>query len=117
MLIYRYENENGYGPYSFDRYKDNLTYEEEQLNEILVDKLDFNLHPMPDLDLYSGVFDDYFFGCKSINQLNVWFDKEIRYWLNLCGFKLKIYDCPDEFCIVEESQIGFLIEKAEQLEI
>lgn len=116
MLVYRYENEAGHGPFTFDNYK-KTTEDEDELQDILNDKVDFIIHPTPRLSLYSGPMEDYFFGCDSIEQLNVWFDEEIRYYLNLCGFELKVYDCPDEFCVVDNNQVGFLMEEAEQLEL
>lgn len=117
MLIFRYENEKGYGPFTFSNFS-GVTDEQQNMLSSLLKSINYDIHPTPNHRLYEGIgrFEDFRFGCDSIETLEMWFNK-VEERLKRCGFSIKVYDCPDEFCVVDKNQIGFLIEEAEQLEL
>jgi hypothetical protein len=111
MLIYRYENKRGIGPFTLDA----ITDEEHELGDVLFGSLNDTLHPEPNESLYVWGLRKYHFGCASIEEINHWFNEEVKECLKYAGFKLKIYDCPDEYCVREKNQIGFLKCEAEDI--
>jgi hypothetical protein len=115
MLIYRYENEQGYGPFSFDRFTKNLTEEEEEMLELLNNHIDFSIHPVPNIFRYKGGVDKYNFGCESIEQLDIWFNDDLKFYFEICGFELKVYDCRDEYCVKDVNQVGFIMDYAKNV--
>jgi hypothetical protein len=113
MLIYRYENKKGKGPFTHDLDTD----EDMALCNILYSSINPTLHPTPNHNLYTlgeGV-SEYHFGCASREEIDHWFNEEVKKCLEDAGFRLKIYDCPDEYCVREENQIGFLKCEAEDI--
>jgi hypothetical protein len=117
MIIYRYEHENGFGPFTFENYLTELTDEQQELIEMIGNNLDFSIHPTPKRKLYMefGGFQRFFFGCESKEEILLWFSDDIRYMFNICGFELKAYDCPDEYCVRDQNQIGFIKELAKDI--
>jgi hypothetical protein len=117
MIIYRYENESGYGPFTFENYVSELTKEQNELLDMINENVDFSIHPTPRLSLYMdfGGFNRFFFGCESKEEISLWFNDDIRFMLNICGFELKVYDCPDEYCVRDQNQIGFIMDEAEDI--
>jgi hypothetical protein len=114
MLIYRYENEQGYGPFTFGRGKV-FTDEENELSDMITENVDFSIHPIPNYFSYKGGIDKYNFGCESIEQLDIWFNDDIKFYFDICGFELKVYDCPDEYCVKDLNQIGFIMDYAKNV--
>ena len=112
MIIYRYER-NGCGPFTFE----SETMDDDYLISLIGDNLDWNNHPCPQWQKYKGKDSSvYFFGCESIEELESWFTKKIiDILLNICGFELKVYDCPDEYCVRDQNQIGFIMDEAEDI--
>lgn len=115
MLIYRYEDKNGYGPFTFGRGIISLTEFHIYLRALMVEYIDLSIHPEPRFMMYKGGIDKYNFGCASIEEINHWFNDEIQSVFPDCGFKLKVYDCPDEYCVREENQIGFIKSEADDI--
>lgn len=111
MIIYRYER-NGNGPFRFAP----VTDDEYELDYFLCSSLRREDHPVPNKNLYEGDFDEYYFGCSSIEELHHWFNDNVRFMFERCGFELKVYDCPDKYCVVEKNQIGFIKSKATLVE-
>lgn len=117
MIIYRYEHMSGYGPFTFEDHISEITEEQQELLDMINENINFSIHPTPKINLYIGFggFDSFFFGCESEEEICLWFNDDIRLMLNICGFKLKVYDCPDEYCVKEQNQIGFIMEEAEDI--
>jgi len=111
MLIYRYENKKGKGPFT----NAPKTDEEYELDNVLYSCLNMTLHPEPNWNLYPEDSERYNFGCASREEIDHWFNEEVKECLEDAGFRLKIYDCPDEYCVREENQIGFLKCEAEDI--
>lgn len=111
MLIYRYENKDGRGPFTFSR----KTESEIRLYYAVYKKIRYDTHPGPDWEKYTEKAEDYFFGCSSLEQLEFWFDDYVQKHLIDAGFKIKVYGCPDEYCVEDKNQIGFIMNKAEDI--
>lgn len=98
MRVYRYEHEDGRGPYRSSMTSpelDALLYEEHG---------DSKDHPNW-LDEYDSAFydDTYLAGFTSIEQVHNWFNLAIRTLLEKDGFVLIEYDVPDEYVHIGKS--------------
>jgi hypothetical protein len=83
MLVYRYENADGGGPWF---YKDGSVRQ-----------------PLPDWTLYLDI-DDYVYGCDSLKSLFQYFSEQR---VNVNGCTLKTYDIPKEDIIFLNGQVKF----------
>lgn len=107
MLVYRVENDEGFGPY---QYLWEYTY------DILVSH-DNESHPSPYVDWVDGGWfkyrDDLFCGLISLEHLKKWFEG----WLDVLtehGFQIVTYEATEVYFGDDQGQVLFLKEGVPQ---
>ena len=113
ILIYRYEK-NGIGPYR--------QVEFNPLEKEILDKEDSDKNPLPINDFESHILfisankimSDFYFGFKSLEQLNNWFDKEDKKTLIDNNYELIKYSVS--IYIESEKQVMFDMDFAIRIE-
>lgn len=101
MIVYRYEDKDGVGPYR----STNISL---QLDSDILSEHSYCIHhPGWDTDVndstYIRINESYLAGCVSIDQLNEWF-YGFKVRLHKEGFRVKKYVVPNDNIIVGRSR-------------
>lgn len=116
MLVYRFENSEGRGPY---RHSGAMLAELEKLtNYDYYWASDRDRHPSPreDINAWDNVpfakRDKYFFGFDSQAKAFAWFDAYERAWLAEKGYPIVTYEIDAEHVLFGKRQVAFKKHKA-----
>ena len=112
MIIYRLEGDSGYGAINHNltlNDKDSIEY-----NNILYQ----NDHIFP--FEYAGNFDNFemlvhYFGCSSMEQLNLWFSDDVIEKLKPFGVSLVMYEIDEKYVTKTDVQVMFEMRYATKL--
>jgi len=118
MIIYRFERE-GLGPWGiYNRLSSNEGWVYSRLKKSFWESRERHPAPYPDGEDYDKVDEwakglksnasSLFFGCSSLKQLNVWFNREERFFLKLLNFDLCVYKCPKKIVWNFGNQVAFI---------
>jgi len=111
MIIYRYEDKDGYGPYNSSKRVTNT-----DLNIVLRQHDDCVDHPCPskDFDCPCSML-DVRYGFCSMADLEAWFTVEVRELLKIAGFSVVKYDVPVCSIQMGKKQVRFDNSKANRM--
>lgn len=108
MLVYRVEHkETGFGPYN-PQHEDLGVGYDNWINSMP------GHHPSPTADIQGmssldwGAREAYLYGFQSIDSLRKWFPDDYLFQLeHYYGFRLAVYDVPEEDVLKGERQVAF----------
>lgn len=111
MLVYRYEDESGHGPYRNDLYY--LVYDCNGLNRDECSIYDERKRPCPYCDIFKNYPDRHFnaenfkYGFRSLRQLKKWFNGHHRRLLQRNGYKVIVYNIDQDCIYFGDKHIAF----------
>lgn len=111
MLVYRFENERGFGPYCSAGCRGELQYALQ--SELCQAHCDGYHRPVWYIKGFKS--GEMFCGCISIDSLRVWFDGFIDK-LFIAGYHIACYDVPACDIYYGSNQVAFAWENAELVE-